>query len=239
MSSLTLVRHAQASFFADHYDQLSALGQKQAQLLGEHWARRQCIVAEAYVGPRQRHQQTAAVIAASYRQAGIPFPEPIVLEELDEYDLSGILERLAPALARKNKDFASLFEHQRDGATERDQARSFQRMFEPLLLHWLTVGATIEGLETWLAFQSRVQRGLRQMTDRPGHGRRVVALTSGGFIGTAVQLVLGAPDRTALEISWRICNAALTEFVFSRERITLDVFNSIVHFSDPEMVTYR
>jgi len=239
MSSLTLVRHAQASFFADHYDQLSPLGQKQAQLLGEWWVRRQWIVDEAYVAPRQRPQQTAAVVAAIYEQAGRTFPQPVVLAELDEYDLSGILDRLAPALARENTDFAGLFDRQRYGATEHDQARSFQRMFEPLLLHWLKRGAGLDGLETWQAFESRVQRGLRQMTDRPDHGRRVVAFTSGGFIGTAVQLVLGAPDRTALAINWRIRNAGLTEFVFSQERITLDVFNSIAHVSDPAMVTYR
>jgi broad specificity phosphatase PhoE len=239
MSSLTLVRHAQASFFADHYDQLSSLGEKQSQLLGEHWALRQWIVDEAYVGPRQRQQQTAAVVAAMYREAGLPFPEPVILAELDEYDLSGILLRLAPALAREDKDFARLLAHQRHGATKSDQARNFQRMFEPLLIHWQTAGTGLEGLESWPAFRDRVQRGLRQMTDGTGHGRHVVAFTSGGFIGTAVQLVLGAPDRTALEINWRIRNAAQTEFVFTRERITLDDFNSIAHLADPELMTFR
>ena len=41
MSMLTLVRHGQASLFADNYDELSLLGQTQARLLGEFWARRQ------------------------------------------------------------------------------------------------------------------------------------------------------------------------------------------------------
>jgi broad specificity phosphatase PhoE len=239
MSSLTLVRHAQASFFAEHYDQLSPLGEKQARWLGEAWASRRWLPDEAYVGPRQRHQQTAAAVAAVYAAAGLPFPEPVTLADLDEYDLDGILRRLAPALAREDKDFADLLERQRHGATERDQARSFQRMFEPLLLHWQAGGAGLEGLESWPAFQTRVQRWLQQLTDRPGHGRRVVAFTSGGFIGAAVQLVLGAPDRMALELNWRIRNAALSEFVFSRERITLDTFNSIAHFAAPELATYR
>ena len=39
MSRLILVRHAQASFFADSYDQLSPLGESQARALGEHWSR--------------------------------------------------------------------------------------------------------------------------------------------------------------------------------------------------------
>ena len=170
---------------------------------------------------------------------GRPFPEPMALADLDEYDLDGILCHLAPALAQESQDFAKLLERQRQGATERDQARSFQRMFEPLLLHWQTAGEGLEGLESWPAFQGRVERCLRQLTDRPGRGRRVIAFTSGGFIGTVVQLVLGAPSCAALEINWRIRNAALTEFVFTRERITLDVFNSVADFPDRELLTYR
>jgi broad specificity phosphatase PhoE len=112
-------------------------------------------------------------------------------------------------------------------------------MFEPLMLHWQTAGDGLDGIETWPAFQGRVERALKHMTQLQRRGRRVVGFTSGGFIGTAVQLVLGAPHRAALEINWRIRNAALTEFVFSRGRITLDVFNSISHFAGPEMVTYR
>jgi broad specificity phosphatase PhoE len=64
--------------------------------------------------------------------------------------------------------------------------------------------------------------------------------TSGGFIGTAVQLALdGPPDRMALEMSWRIRNCALTEFVFTRERLTLDGFNAVPHLEKPELWTYR
>jgi hypothetical protein len=54
-----------------------------------------------------------------------------------------------------------------------------------------------------------------------------------------VQVVVGAPDRTAMELNWRIRNAAVTEFIFGRERVTLDEFNTIEHLSDPELVTYR
>ena len=56
MSVLTLVRHAQASFFADNYDELSPLGRKQARLLGEFWVRRQIDFDEVYCGPRVRQQ---------------------------------------------------------------------------------------------------------------------------------------------------------------------------------------
>jgi broad specificity phosphatase PhoE len=239
MSSLTLVRHAQASFFADEYDRLSAVGERQAALLGQFWLSRLWIPSEVYVGPRQRHQQTAAIVIAAFRDAGLSLPEPVIWPELDEYDLSGILHYLAPNLARDNNDFARLYERQRHGATSEEQTRNFQRMFEPLMLHWFTAGDSCDGVETWPTFQSRVDRSFKRMANSTNRGRRVLAFTSGGFIGTAVQLVLGAPDRAALEVNWRIRNAALTEFVFNAERISLDVFNSIAHLADPAMVTYR
>ena len=113
------------------------------------------------------------------------------------------------------------------------------QVFEPLMLHWQSADGTIDGLESWPAFRDRVQQGLKHITQRPGRGRRVVAFTSGGFIATATHLVLGAPARSALEMSWRIRNGALTEFLFTGERMTLDSFNSVAHFADPELLTYR
>src|SRR5947209_16295625 len=100
MSSLTLVRHAQASFFADDYDQLSAIGQQQSRLLGEFWVRGGLHIDDVYAGPRQRHQQTAMAVATVFEQAGLRFPQPVVLRELDEYDLRGVMNCLAPLLAR-------------------------------------------------------------------------------------------------------------------------------------------
>jgi broad specificity phosphatase PhoE len=97
----------------------------------------------------------------------------------------------------------------------------------------------MQGLETWPMFSNRVALGMKRMTDRPGRSRRVAAFTSGGFIGVAIQRVLGAPDSAALEINWRIRNAAVSEFVFSGDRITLDSFNGVAHIEDTELVTYR
>src|SRR5437868_9862624 len=96
MGVLTLVRHAQASFFADDYDELSPLGREQARLLGEFWVRRRIDFDEVYCGPRARQRQTADVVGSVFTRAGRDWPEPVVLAELDEYDLGGLLATLAP-----------------------------------------------------------------------------------------------------------------------------------------------
>ena len=96
MSVLTLVRHGQASLFADNYDELSALGREQARLLGEFWVRRQIDFDEVYCGPRARQRQTAEIVGSACTRAGRTWPEPVVLAELDEYDLGSLLHTLAP-----------------------------------------------------------------------------------------------------------------------------------------------
>jgi broad specificity phosphatase PhoE len=239
MGSLALVRHGQASFFADDYDVLSPLGEAQARHLGDHWARRGEDFDEVYVGPRRRQQRTAELAGEQVRRAGRPWPAPVVVPELDEYDLAGLLQGLAPDLARRDRAFAGLVDAHRGSVAEADRLRTFQRLFEALLTDWLAAVAVPEAVEGWPVFRERVRRGLGLLTDRPGRGRRVVAFTSGGFIGTAVCLVLGAPDRTALELNWRLRNGSLTRLVFAPGRLTLDEFNAVPHLDDPALWTYR
>ena len=97
---LTLIRHGQASFFDANYDQLSPLGERQMRVLGEYWARRGLRFDEVYTGPRVRQQRSAEVAVAACRQTGQEWPEPVVLEELDEYDLKGMTGLLVQELCR-------------------------------------------------------------------------------------------------------------------------------------------
>ena len=58
MGNLYVVRHGQASFGADDYDQLSALGQKQSVRLGEYWRERGMTFEAVITGSLKRHRQT-------------------------------------------------------------------------------------------------------------------------------------------------------------------------------------
>jgi broad specificity phosphatase PhoE len=239
MSSLTLVRHGQASFFADDYDALSELGYRQSELLGDYWCRHGVIFDEVYTGPRLRQRQTAQCVGARYRQAGLAWQEPVELAELDEYDFGGLLHQLAPVLAAKEQRFGDLVQNYHHSVGDAERARAFQRMFEALTLYWLSGASILEDLEPWAAFCDRVRRGLERIRTRPGNGRRVVAFTSGGFIGTSVHLALATPERSALEVNWRLRNGSITEFIFTRDRLTLDSFNCVPHLDSAELWTYR
>jgi broad specificity phosphatase PhoE len=239
MSFLSVVRHAQASFGGDEYDCLSAVGLEQARRLASYWIRRELVFGELYVGPRTRHEQTAAVVGDGYSKAGLTWPQAVVLPEFDEYDIDGLLNRLAPQLVRQDHAFRRQMDRYRQSEDNGDRPRQFQRMFEVLLTHWQETTDGLTGMETWPEFRERIRRGIGQILEKPGRGRRVALFTSGGVVGVIARLALLASDRTALELSWRVQNCGLSEFVFTRDRLTLDTFNSLAHLEEAALCTYR
>ncbi|NDC62316.1 MAG: histidine phosphatase family protein, partial [Betaproteobacteria bacterium] len=58
MGTLYLVRHGQASFGADDYDQLSELGQRQSRRLGAYFRERGLTFEAVITGSLKRQQQT-------------------------------------------------------------------------------------------------------------------------------------------------------------------------------------
>jgi len=239
MSTLTLVRHGQATPFEEITDRLSPLGEAQSRKLGAFWARFQVGFDEVYSGPLRRQQHTAELVGESYAEAGRRWPEVQAMDEFGEYDADGITRKLVPALAEQNPQFRNLVESYEQARGGPDHNRHFQKMFEVVMALWLEGEIEAPGVESWQAFRQRVHRGLRRITEGAGAGRRVAVFTSGGPIGAAVQLALDAPDRSALEVNWRIRNCSLTEFIFSRDRFSLDTFNATPHLDDPGLWTFR
>lgn len=237
---MTLIRHGQASFFSADYDRLSAVGEEQSRSLGRYWGLHGYRFDAVYTGPRLRQKQTAECIGEACRQAGGKWPEPIVHSGLDEYDLKGFIEHLAPALANLDPHFASLIEASKQESTKpQEHLRNFQLMFEKLLLHWQSEKTPLANVESWTEFRQRVESSIREIQQTTLKGCRVAIVTSGGFIGTATQLVLCSPDPIALGLNWRVLNSSLTEFVFDRDRMTLDRFNAVPHLPDRTLWTYR
>ena len=208
MSTLVLVRHAQSTTFENNSDRLSAAGEQQAICLGQYWQAQGVHFDEVYSGTMQRHIRTAEL-------AG--FSKVTARPEFNEYDAQGIL--------RANPQYAPAAEN-----------RQLQQQFETMMPLWIADKLEAPGIESWTAFRERVLRGLKSITESKTASRRVVVFTSGGPIGVAVQNVLQAPEQIAIELNWRVKNCSLTEFLFTRGRISLDSFNATPHLHE---VTFR
>ena len=76
MPIVLLVRHGQASFGGDDYDQLSELGRRQAELTGR-WLRDRGLRRPVAVhGSLRRQRDTAALALAAAGQAVEPWIDP-------------------------------------------------------------------------------------------------------------------------------------------------------------------
>ena len=109
MSTLWVVRHGQASFLADNYDRLSALGERQAHLLGEHWAGESVALDQVYYGPAERQIRTGEIIRDVYAKAGRGWPEPVIDPDLDEFPAEAVVRRFLPELMAKHPHLAAAF----------------------------------------------------------------------------------------------------------------------------------
>lgn len=239
MSNLVLIRHGQATMFSDDYDKLSALGEQQSRLLGRFWLSRRVTFDEVYVGPRKRQIRTGELALEQLAAENGNQPELIIINELDEYDGDGILDHLLPLAVRQDERISHLVEEYQQNISGPERFRYFQRMFEAVIRLWVEGKIHSEKVESWRSFHRRVQRGYRRIISSEGRNRRIAIFTSGGPISVAVQLATQAPEHTAIELNWRLRNCSLTEIVFSKDRLTLDSFNSIPHLEDASLWTYR
>ena len=239
MSTLVLVRHAQASFLEDDYDRLSPHGEKQAVQLGKHWAAVNGSFDVVLCGPRRRHRRTAELVGESFHAAGHHWPEPVSLAEWDEHQIDRLMVQHAPRLGEDYPELRPLLAAARSEGTRTERARGFQRLFEAVARLWLTDAVVRTDIETWDAFRTRIQGALDAIVTQAGRGRRVAVFTSGGPITVALQRAVGCDDQTALATGWRVWNCSLTEFAFSGNRFTLDCFNALPHLPDPSDWTYR
>ena len=232
MSTLTLVRHGQARPFERESDRLSELGEQQSCGLADWWLRCGIGFDEVYTGALVRQQRTAALIGEKFAERGFPWPAPVVLPGLNEYDVAGIIRT-----GQRDPELTALI-RDADPPGSPDRNRRFQRMFEAVMSRWINSELAAPGLETWLEFRDRVRAALRVMTADGKPARRVVAFTSGGPIGVAVQTAMNAPDQSAIEVNWRVRNCSLTEFLFSKDRFSLDCFNAVPHL-DANLMSFR
>ena len=228
MGTLYLVRHGQASFGADDYDQLSPLGRRQAVRLGEYWRERGMRFDAVITGTLKRHRQTWEGIAEGLglgddaASRGTPLDWP----GLNEYDSHAVIATVHAEPLQKT-DTPELYRH-------------YFRLLREGLSGWMQGRNAPVGMPSYVDFLAGVTTALDHVRDRH-HGARVLVVSSGGPISTAVGHVLGTSPETTIELNMRIRNTAVTEFVFTPKRHMLLTYNTLPHLDGPayeDWVTY-
>jgi broad specificity phosphatase PhoE len=227
MAELYLVRHGQASFGADNYDELSPCGRTQSRWLGEYFAQAKLQFDRVVTGTMQRHRQTADAILAAMSGPQIEIGQDAGLNEYDFQALFAALGEagLPPGLSA--------------GLPAASSKKDFYKRLRHVLQLWADDRLPGRVPETWQQFQTRVERA-RTNIQRVG-GRRVLVVSSGGPIAVTAQQVLQAPNASAIALNMQIRNSSLCQYVFNDGAMSLVSFNSVPHLEHAErheFVTY-
>jgi broad specificity phosphatase PhoE len=223
MGTLYLVRHAQASFGADDYDQLSELGHKQSVRLGEYFARKGIHFDGLIAGTLRRHKQTLEGILLGMNRAGA---EHLSWDGLNEYDSQAVI--------------ASIHPHKLERPTSPEMYRHHFRLLRDGLAQWMAGVVSPPGMPSYDDFVAGVAGALDHV--RANHyGQTGLIVTSGGPIATAMGHVLGTSPEATIDLNMRVRNTSITEFAFTPKRHMLVCYNAIPHLDQGEhaqWVTY-
>lgn len=238
MSSVTLVRHGQASYMSEDYDKLSPLGEEQAAKLGRYWVRHGITFDYVFHGPAQRHRRTMEIAGAEMQSAGLPWPEPVTFSDFDEFDAFTMMRLMLPALVQQDEKVRSLHADFEASRHSPEAGRKLQKLFEEAARNWAVTGIELEGCESWPQFRARIRSALDQVRASAGASTRTVVFTSGGPIAASVAHVLELRDEKAIEFVWLSRNASYAQLLFSPDRSSLHAFNAIPHLDDLSLLTY-
>ncbi|MBL8270093.1 histidine phosphatase family protein [Steroidobacter sp.] len=232
MSTIYLIRHGQASFGTDNYDQLSPTGREQARHLGNYFAALGERIDRIYSGSLRRQTETAEIIAGALTNAA----PPIAIEPaFNEYDSDRILHTFAKSLTPEQ-----LAEAGWPGLhTDR---RKFQFFLERAARAWVEAQIEAEDMIPWRGFHGRIVAALEGIMRNEGRSKTLLISTSGGVIGTVVAHVMGLANHTGIELNWAVHNASITRLIYSADKVSLSMFNGLPHLDRAELrqlITYR
>lgn len=234
MSTLFFIRHGQASFGQANYDQLSPRGYAQARLLADRLSDG-IPFDRIYTGTLERQTETAQALIDRYRKSGIPTPAVRQSEAFNEYDSEAVCRALIPEMLEGDPGMESQV------ANMFKDNRSFQAVFETVMLRWVAGEYCASGLPRWKTFKSRLNAAIDEILTTDGKGQRIAVFTSGGPIALAVQRALQLTDPVAMRVNWQLINASITRFKCTPATFMLATFNEHAYLetAGSDMVTYR
>ena len=231
MTTIYLVRHGQASFGAESYDQLSPNGALQAKLLGQYF--NQILKETPFVisGGMQRHQQTAQIAL----EECFPEAEIQIRPEWNEFNHEQVFARYEPRFQQPELLKA-------DVAQAMNPRDYLAKIFEGAIQRWTGGAYHQEYDESWPHFKHRVENALKQLctTLQQSKPRYAVVFTSGGVISVATGSILGLSPEKTFALNWAITNTSITTLRLVGDQPQLLSLNEhhFIKAIQPELLTW-
>ncbi|MBI3652385.1 MAG: histidine phosphatase family protein [Acidobacteria bacterium] len=238
MSIIYFIRHAQAGT-RDNYDRLSALGQQQAQLLGDYFAAHGIRFSAVVAGAMQRQRHTAELVLQGLSNAGIATPAVQVDERWNEFSLLSVYQSYIPRLIAESAEFARDYQEMQEVLQQDPHAvrGATGRCDAAVIIAWMQNRYPEFGGESWLNFKGRIVNRCAAMEDG-GNERLVAVFTSATPIAISTSHALELKDEKLLSILGVIANTSVTVMRKTGDDLRLFSFNSTPHLNDANR-TYR
>jgi broad specificity phosphatase PhoE len=216
MALVYLVRHGQASFGRQDYDQLSELGRQQSRWLGQWFADHGIRFRRAISGTLVRQRDTALGI-------------------LESCGLDNDLLHTDPGLNEYPGE--SIWAAHTGGSDpvlqQRSDYKAYWRTFRDAMHAW--ADDRLENVpETWDAFGGRVGRSLSDAVQGASREESVLVVSSGGVIGRTIAHIVGGPPDTAIELNLQFRNTGFCELIAGGGTLRMLSFNAIPHLMRPD-----
>jgi len=235
MATIYLIRHGQASFGAENYDQLSPLGYRQAQVTGEYFQDHGIVFDAIYSGNLARQCETAKQAIAS--QAGeVPhFIDP----RFNEIQNDEQIKLLMPEVVKQNPAVKALVEK------GLNSSKDYQKVIEAVFNYWVSPACKDTRVQSWADYSSSAHAALANVMQSQGAGKTVGIFTSGGTVATLVAHVLGVGGEQTYQFYEPIFNCSVTQLFYSGARVSLSYFNDcsflkvMGRLQGEDLLTYR
>ena len=225
MPVIYLIRHGQASFGKEDYDQLSEGGWEQSRILGRALQNQDLGVPRSICGTMRRHKETAE---ATLGELGLA-KEWHTDTGFNEYNHTELLAVDWPLAS----DRAALTQW----LAQQDHPRKvFQARFEQALRRWQTGDG--DYTESWPAFRERVLASTYSLGNSLSSGDSALVFTSGGAISVIIQRLMGLTDEALITWNRTLINTSVTRVLVNAGKLRLVSVNEHLHLPS-EQVTYR
>ena len=227
MSIIYLIRHGQASFSKQDYDQLSETGIKQSTILGEALKQRKSTPSYVLGGTMKRHHETsfhcieALDLQMEYTENG----------HWNEYDHMELIAKHQPNFG----NFDQLAQYIKNQA---HPSKALQQLLNNAIKDWMEDKHNYT--TKWSEFKNRVWLSLNELALRLDKEETAWVFTSGGPIAVTMIELLGLKDQQFMSLQGKIVNSSITKILVGKSGLSLSTYNDYSHLEfESNLITYR
>ena len=221
MSILHLIRHGQASFGADDYDNLSPKGIEQSIALGKALSEKESKFDHVIVGPHRRHIQTFEGIKQGYKFAELP--DPVIDDRFAENQLMEIAQHYIPIMLNTEKSMKEIFSE----VPIWKRRKEFFKYFNIIAKKWILgeYDFSKNKFETYKDFRKRIKVAKNKVHNLMKDDNHTMVVSSGGAITGIYSECEPLTVDEIMQNSFEIKNASVSTFIKQNQGFTLESFN--------------